>query len=151
MEHSHHTAPSLFLMYSTCHSPSSSHMPANRRVSKRDGSFALHAHLPYCLGGDITGSRTHEPSFSALEYSTTLPEVEPKLCKVTHSPHLFSRLSHANSSLQVVSATRLIAEAIPTIEGLQLVGRADACVVAFATTKTSGINIYAIADCLMER
>ena len=41
-------------------------------------------------------------------------------------------------------------QAIPTIGGLELVGRADACVVAFGAKQGSGLNCYSVADCLKE-
>ncbi|EOD12764.1 hypothetical protein EMIHUDRAFT_316847 [Emiliania huxleyi CCMP1516] len=61
---------------------------------------------------------------------------------------------YVESTAQIVGATRRIAEAIPTaiptIGGLELVGRADACVVAFGAKQGSGLNCYSVADCLKE-
>ena len=55
---------------------------------------------------------------------------------------------------RIADATREIAEGIAEIDGIELVGRADVCVVAFgpsAAPAGSGekpINVYAIADCM---
>jgi sphinganine-1-phosphate aldolase len=57
---------------------------------------------------------------------------------------------YVESTRSIVQATRHIAAAIPSVDGLELVGRADACVVAFGARKDSGLNCYAVADCLKE-
>mmetsp|Transcript_12467 Transcript_12467/g.37729 ORF Transcript_12467/g.37729 Transcript_12467/m.37729 type:complete len:548 (-) Transcript_12467:175-1818(-) len=62
----------------------------------------------------------------------------------------YGEAGYVESTAQIVGATRRIAEAIPTIGGLELVGRADACVVAFGAKQGSGLNCYSVADCLKE-
>ena len=44
-----------------------------------------------------------------------------------------------------------IASAVREIGGLQLVGRADVCVVAFAGAPESGLNCYAVCDAMKVR
>ena len=48
----------------------------------------------------------------------------------------------------IVGAARSIADGIKRIDGLELVGRADVCVVAFTHAKGSKLNCYSIADAL---
>jgi len=52
---------------------------------------------------------------------------------------------------QIVGATRRIAKGIKEMKDLELVGRSDICVVAFAGTKASKVNCYAVADCMKQR
>lgn len=40
--------------------------------------------------------------------------------------------------------------AVAAIDGLELVGRPDACVVAFTGTKESGINVYSLNDAMKD-
>ena len=47
-------------------------------------------------------------------------------------------------------ATRKIAEAIEGIEGIELVGRPDVCVVGFGVAPSSGLNIYSLVDCVKD-
>ena len=53
---------------------------------------------------------------------------------------------------RIADATREIADGIAEIDGIELVGRADVCVVAFGPSAAEGgdkpINVYAIADCM---
>ena len=48
----------------------------------------------------------------------------------------------------VVISHAQIASAVREIAGLQLVGRADVCVVAFAGAPGSGLNCYAVGDAM---
>lgn len=57
---------------------------------------------------------------------------------------------YIDSTRRIVSAARAIAAAIPSIGELELIGRADACVVAFGVKKDSGLNIYSIGDCMHQ-
>ncbi len=55
---------------------------------------------------------------------------------------------YVESTRAIVGAARRIGVALGEVEGLELVGRADACVVAFGTTDDAGFTCYAVADCL---
>jgi len=57
---------------------------------------------------------------------------------------------YVETTRRILTATRLMAAAVPTVEGLELVGRADACVVAFGAKKSSGLNCYSVSDALKE-
>merc|ERR1719399_1140441 len=50
----------------------------------------------------------------------------------------------------IMGATKAIGKAIATIEGIELVGRADVCVVGFGAAQGSGLNCYSIKDCMKE-
>mmetsp|Transcript_11427 Transcript_11427/g.37782 ORF Transcript_11427/g.37782 Transcript_11427/m.37782 type:complete len:553 (+) Transcript_11427:413-2071(+) len=62
----------------------------------------------------------------------------------------YGEAGYIESTRSIVRATREIAAALSSIDGLELVGRADACVVAFGARKGSGLNCYAVADCLKD-
>eukprot|EP00929_Paragymnodinium_shiwhaense_P052548 TRINITY_DN2631_c0_g1_i2.p1 TRINITY_DN2631_c0_g1~~TRINITY_DN2631_c0_g1_i2.p1 ORF type:complete len:544 (+),score=168.46 TRINITY_DN2631_c0_g1_i2:72-1703(+) len=57
---------------------------------------------------------------------------------------------YISTTKQIVGATKAIGEGIRKINELKLVGRPDVCVVAFDATKESGMNCYAIADCMKK-
>jgi sphinganine-1-phosphate aldolase len=62
-----------------------------------------------------------------------------------HSSHRY-----IETTRQIVGATREIAARIEEIEGIELTGRADACVVAFTGAEGSGINCYSLCDAMKE-
>ncbi len=57
---------------------------------------------------------------------------------------------YVSTTRQIVTATREIAAAIAEMDDLVVVGRPDACVVAFAGTAGSGINCYALCDAMKD-
>jgi len=56
---------------------------------------------------------------------------------------------YTESTRRIVGATRHIGDAIATVDGLQLVGRPDVCVVAF-TGSDESINCYSMCDALKQ-
>jgi sphinganine-1-phosphate aldolase len=46
----------------------------------------------------------------------------------------------------IMETTKLIAEGVKKIDGLKLLGQAEAMIVCFTTTKESGLNVYSIGD-----
>lgn len=58
---------------------------------------------------------------------------------------------YVQTTKRIIGATRKIAEAVKSIDGLKLVGRPDVCVVAFAGTgEKGGINVYSLADAIKQ-
>lgn len=57
---------------------------------------------------------------------------------------------YVRTTRQIVSATKRIGDAVRDIEGIELVGRTDVCVVAFGASKGSGLNVYSVADAMKD-
>jgi len=57
---------------------------------------------------------------------------------------------YVETTRRIVGAARTIGIGVAAIDGLELVGRPDACVVAFAGTKDSGINVYSLNDAMKD-
>ena len=57
---------------------------------------------------------------------------------------------YVETTRQIVGAAKAIGAAVEATDGIELVGRADACVVAFTGAAGSGLNCYSIADCIKE-
>lgn len=57
---------------------------------------------------------------------------------------------YVESTRQIMSATRKIADAIAEMPALEVVGRPDICVVAFRSKEGAGFNCYSIADCMQQ-
>jgi len=57
---------------------------------------------------------------------------------------------YIETTRQIVGATRKIGAAIEAIDGLELMGRPDVCVVAWHGKPGSGINCYSLCDALKE-
>jgi len=55
---------------------------------------------------------------------------------------------YIETTKEIVGATKTIAEGVRSIDGLDVLGRPDVCVVAFAASAGSGLNAYSIADCM---
>ncbi|KAL1507256.1 hypothetical protein AB1Y20_008105 [Prymnesium parvum] len=57
---------------------------------------------------------------------------------------------YVETTRQIVGATKAIGEAIKEIDGIELVGRTDVCVVAFRAAAGSDINIYSLCDAMKD-
>lgn len=57
---------------------------------------------------------------------------------------------YIETTRRIVGATREIGKAIEGIEGIELVGRPDVCVVGFGASPGSGLNCYSVKDCMKE-
>lgn len=63
----------------------------------------------------------------------------------------FGEAGYVETTKQIVGATRKIAEAIRNIEGLELVGRPDLCVVSWTGSKDSGICPFTLVDHMKKK
>lgn len=61
------------------------------------------------------------------------------------------RRGYVETTRKIVQATKDIAKGIEGIDGVEVVGCPDACVVAFTGAAGSGINCYSIADVMQEK
>jgi len=57
---------------------------------------------------------------------------------------------YVQTTKQIVGAARKIGAAIESIDGIELMGRPDACVVAWHGAEGSGINCYSLCDALKD-
>jgi len=59
---------------------------------------------------------------------------------------------YVDSTREIVSAVRAIAKGIEEdIDGIDVFGSPDACVVAFTGSPGSGVNCYSVADCMKQK
>lgn len=63
----------------------------------------------------------------------------------------FGEEGYVETTRQIMSATMKIAAGIAMMPDLEVVGKPELCVVAFREKPGSGLNSYAIADCMQQR
>merc|ERR1719336_1367542 len=101
-------------------------------------------HHMYCYVTEWSGGIYATPTMTGSRAGAPVAATWAAMCK-------FGERGYIETTKQIVGATRKIAEGIQAIEGLRLVGRPDVCVVAFAGAEGSGINCYAVADCMRQQ
>eukprot|EP00419_Tripos_fusus_P001406 CAMPEP_0172673354 /NCGR_PEP_ID=MMETSP1074-20121228/12091_1 /TAXON_ID=2916 /ORGANISM="Ceratium fusus, Strain PA161109" /LENGTH=474 /DNA_ID=CAMNT_0013490637 /DNA_START=288 /DNA_END=1712 /DNA_ORIENTATION=+ len=101
-------------------------------------------HHMYCYLTEWSGGIYATPTMSGSRAGAPVAATWAAMCK-------FGERGYIETTKQIVGATKKIAEGIRKTEGLKLVGRPDVCVVAFAGAEGSGINCYAIADCMRQQ
>jgi len=57
---------------------------------------------------------------------------------------------YVETTRKIVGAAKQIGNAIEAMDGIELVGRTDVCVVAFGAAPGSGLNIYSVCDALKD-
>lgn len=61
------------------------------------------------------------------------------------------RAQYVETTRTIVAATRAMEAGVRSIAGLEVLGRADVCVVAFGAAAGSGLNCYSVSDCMKEQ
>jgi len=100
-------------------------------------------HCMYSFATDWTGGIYATPTILGSRPGGVVAATWASMMK--HGRH-----GYVETTRQIVRATRKIAVAIEHIEGIELVGRADVCVVGFGPAAASGLNIYSLVDCMKE-
>jgi len=101
-------------------------------------------HYMYCYLTEWSGGIYATPTMTGSRAGSPVASTWAAMCK-------FGERGYIETTKQIVGATKKIAEGIQKIEGLRLVGRPDVCVVAFVGAEGSGINCYAVADCMRQQ
>lgn len=101
-------------------------------------------HYMYCYLTDWTGGIYATPTMAGSRPGGPIAATWASMCK-------FGEQGYVETTRQIVGATRKIARGVSEISGLKLVGRPDVCVVAFNGMEGSGVNCYAIADCMKQK
>mmetsp|Transcript_90759 Transcript_90759/g.256958 ORF Transcript_90759/g.256958 Transcript_90759/m.256958 type:complete len:571 (+) Transcript_90759:53-1765(+) len=100
-------------------------------------------HHMYCFLTEWTGGIYATATMTGSRAGGPVAATWASMCK-------FGESGYVETTRQIVGATKRIAEGIRQISELKVVGRPDICVVAFTATESSGLNCYAIADCLKQ-
>lgn len=98
----------------------------------------------YCAVTDWTGAIYSTATMTGSRTGGAVAAAWAAMCKMGED-------GYVASTKAIVGATKKIAAGIEAIEGVKLVGRADVCVVAFDGEEGSGLNCYAIGDCLKSQ
>jgi len=100
-------------------------------------------HHMYCYLTEWTGGIYATATMTGSRAGGPVAATWASMCK-------FGENGYIETTKQIVGATKRIAEGVRQIDELKVVGRPDICVIAFTTTESSGINCYAIADCMQQ-
>lgn len=100
-------------------------------------------HYMYCFLTEWSGGIYATATMTGSRAGGPVAATWASMCK-------FGEKGYIETTKQIVGATKKIAAGIAEIEGLRVVGRPDVCVVAFTCTEGSGMNCYAVGDCMHQ-
>mmetsp|Transcript_90776 Transcript_90776/g.166280 ORF Transcript_90776/g.166280 Transcript_90776/m.166280 type:complete len:259 (-) Transcript_90776:26-802(-) len=105
-------------------------------------SEELRRHM-YCMVTDWVGGIYATPTLCGSRPGGVVAATWASMVKHGESGYI-------ETTKQIVGACRRVAEGIREMDAVQLVGRPDVCCVAFDCSKESGMNCYAVADCMKQ-
>jgi len=100
-------------------------------------------HHMYCFLTEWTGGIYATATMTGSRAGGPVAATWASMCK-------FGEQGYIETTKQIAGATKRIAKGIKDISDLRLVGRPDVSVVAFTGAEFSGINCYAVGDCMQQ-